>query len=427
MDIDQLYSKYLECDGQVSIDSRKIRPDAMFFAIRGERFDGNSFVDEVLAKGAKYAVVDDPSANQGEKTILVKDALKALQKLATRHRQSFDVPVLAITGSNGKTTTKELITQVLSARYEVHATNGNFNNHIGVPLTLLSATKDAELMIIEMGANHIGEIAELCHIAEPDYGLITNIGRAHLEGFGSLEGVVIGKTELYKYIRGREGILFYNPQDRRLLENLPDGVKAVPYFNDLLFKDEDLKISLKFKGDTGYRSTQLAGTYNYPNISAAVTVGQFFSVPENMLLDAICSYISDNNRSQVIHKAGITLILDAYNANPTSMKESIRSIADNTSAQDKVLLLGDMKELGSETIDLHAEVLTFIENYKWKSVILVGADFSVADKDNKYLHFEDFLALSKSKNEIVTMLRNSVCLVKASRSMKLEQIQALLE
>lgn len=428
MDIARLYSKYLECGNQVSTDSRSISPGSMFFAIKGERFDGNAFASEVLNKQARYAVVDDPKVHQEKGTILVKDCLQTMQDLARHHRRSFDIPVLAITGSNGKTTTKELINSVLEKRYKVHSTKGNYNNHLGVPLTLLAASKETDLMVIEMGANHIGEIAELCTIAEPNFGIITNIGNAHLEGFGSLAGVVTAKTELYKYISAHNGLLFYNASDKLLFENLPNGVRAVSYRTDVDFGEQELKVSLKLKEASDIvRSTQLIGDYNYPNLRAAMTIGQYFSVPEEQIMTAVCTYKPTNNRSQLRTIRDVTLILDAYNANPSSMKKSIESLANNTTKKDKVLLLGDMKELGTTSLPLHQEILHFIRKHEWKAVILVGKEFTAADIEKQYLHFENIEALSKSKDEVLTMLGNSICLVKASRSLKLEQIEALFD
>jgi len=430
MDIESLYNKYLECDNQLSIDSRSISPGGMFFAIRGERFDGNTFVSDVLdQKKAKYAVIDDPKAERAKGTILVDDCLETLQLLATRHRRSFDIPIIAITGSNGKTTTKELINSVLQTKYKVHATQGNYNNHLGVPLTILAAQEDTDIMVVEMGANHIGEIADLCIIAEPNYGIITNIGKAHLEGFGSLEGVVTAKTELYKYIAKKQGLIFYNASDKLLFDQLPHGVHARRYRSDIEFKVVDMKVNLAIikDGSKSFHSTELNGSYNYPNISCAMTIAEYFSIPDKLSLSAVCTYTPSNNRSQITIREDVTLILDAYNANPSSMQKSIESLASSNSPKDKVLLLGDMKELGPESISLHKGILEIVKKYKWKRVILVGKDFLDADVHLRYQHYENVEALSKSKKEILTMLHNSICLVKASRSLKLEQIVAFFD
>ena len=427
MDIQRLHKFFLDSTG-VNTDSRSIQPGQLFFALKGENFDGHKFVPEVLRKGASTVVVSRNEFDP-EKSFAVADTLVALQELAKFHRRQLGIPVIGITGSNGKTTTKELLTQVLNLKYRVHATPGNFNNHIGVPLTILGAGADTELLIVEMGANHIGEIATLCEISEPDYGLITSIGKAHIEGFGSFEGIIQGKTELYRSIRSRNKLLFYDNENKILISQLPDGVRAVPYLDELEFDSESFLLALGQVSDTSrpYRQTALVGNYNATNIRAAMTVGKHFGIPLETMISAICAYQPKNNRSQVIEKQDVTLVMDAYNANPTSMQASIKSLAETVRKRDKVLFLGDMKELGPESIALHKKVLDFAEQYEWKSIVLVGPDFASADATSKYPHYEDMEALSKSRKEILTMTKGAVCLIKASRSLRLEKIEALFD
>lgn len=423
MSIQDLHSIFLTCKG-VSTDSRSVGKDQLFFALKGENFDGNKYAAAALEKGALYAVVSDESL-ESDQYIHVEDALETLQKLSLFHRKTLDIPVLGITGTNGKTTTKELLASVLSLKYNVHATKGNFNNHIGVPLTLLQASQETEFLIVEMGANHVGEIKFLSSLALPRYGLITNIGRAHLEGFGSYEGVIQAKSELYHHINANGELVFYNHNDQTLLHQLPSGTRAVPYREDIVFDDEGFCLSLGIKND-GLSNTQLVGGYNKENMLAALTVGQYFSLDTAEMISAIAAYVPQNNRSQVIMKKSVRLIMDAYNANPTSMKSSISSFAAQKSNRRKVLILGDMKELGRDTALLHREILDFLSVYSWDKVILVGTDFPSADRDNSYLHYRDIEAMSKSQSEILTLLEDSDCLIKASRSLKLEQIEAFL-
>jgi len=367
MDIERLHRIFLDC-GQVSTDSRSVQKGDLFVALKGANFDGNKFVSDVLDKGAKYAMASDP-ALASDRTLIVDDTLVTLQALAKYHRSYLDVPVIAITGSNGKTTTKELLTQVLNLQYKVHATKGNFNNHIGVPLTILQADKTTELMIIEMGANHLHEIDFLCNIAMPDYGLITNVGRAHIEGFGSYEGVITAKTEMYRHLRQKGKLIFYNDKDQVLVGQLPDGARAVPYLAEVEF--DESSFLLAFANHQGQaKRTQLVGSYNKDNILAALTVGHYFDIPLPAMKAAICQYTPKNNRSQVVIKSDVTLILDAYNANPTSMESSIKSLAETETNSNKALILGDMKELGPDSVMMHRQVLDFAEPSPWKAILI---------------------------------------------------------
>jgi len=423
MNIQDLHRIYLRSSG-VSTDSRSVGKDQLFFALKGDNFDGNKYAASSLEKGACYAVVTD-TALRGENYIHVDDTLESLQQLALFHRKTLSIPVLGITGSNGKTTTKELLATVLSLKYKVHATKGNLNNHIGVPLTLLQADQKTEFLIVEMGANHIGEIKFLSSLALPDYGLITNIGRAHLEGFGSYEGVIEAKSELYQHIKVKGKLVFYNSQDKTLLHQLPAGILAVPYRKDIAFSEDTFCLSLGLS-KTNFVESQLVGAYNKHNMLAALTVGKFFDIDTAEMIKAITDYTPQNNRSQVITKNTTRLIMDAYNANPTSMKSSISSFASQKSDRPKVLILGDMKELGEDTVKLHSEILEFLADYKWDKVLLVGKDFPNADREKKYLHYRDIETMSKSQTEILTLLKDCDCLVKASRSIQLERIEAFL-
>ncbi len=427
MDIQLLHKFFLDSTG-VNTDSRSIQSGQLFFALKGESFDGHKFVPEVLEKGASRVVVSSDEYDP-QSSFIVEDTLVALQELAKYHRKHLGIPVVGITGSNGKTTTKELLTQVLSLKYKVHATPGNFNNHIGVPLTLLGAGSETELLIVEMGANHIGEIATLCEISLPDYGLITNIGRAHIEGFGSFEGIIQGKTELYRSIRSRNKLLFYDNKNKILISQLPNGARTVPYLKKLEFDSESFLLALRQISDTPatFQRTALVGNYNATNIRAAMTVGKHFGISVAAMISAICDYQPQNNRSQVIEKQTATLIMDAYNANPTSMQASIKSLSETVRKRAKVLFLGDMKELGPDSIAMHKNVLEFAEQYTWKAIFLIGSDFAIADTDGKHLHYEDMETLSKSREEILTMTKGAVCLIKASRSLRLEKIEALFD
>jgi len=422
MSITELYKFYSNSSG-VSTDSRSILKDEIFFALKGENFDGHKYVDDVLSNGALLAVIDDENYAIDGKTFLVEDVLKALQELARHHRDQLKIPVIAITGSNGKTTTKELLYAVLDKKYNVHATKGNFNNHIGVPLTLLRAPLEAEILIIEMGANHVGDIHELCQIADPSYGMITNIGKAHLDGFGSVEGIIKGKTELYRHIAQRDGTLFLNDLDEILCNNLPENVRTVNYPNDISFDNSGLSLSFFKKDSNTIMTSQLYGQYNSINILAAIAIGRFFEVNDFNIFDAIQNYTPEINRSQILQLDNRTLILDAYNANPSSMLVSLESFINVSSQYEKILVLGDMMELGKEEVFLHKEILDFIKTEKFKHVFLVGPIFAQADKDKSYIHFKNVdLLLNYYAESTEDIFNKSMSLIKASRSIKLEKI-----
>lgn len=411
--IEFLYSRFLLSDG-VSIDTRTIEPNNLFFAISGPNFDANRFAEEALKKGAAYAVVDDKNYVTDDRIILAKDGLKALQQLATFHRSRFKRPILAITGSNGKTTTKELIQSVLSEKYIVHATRGNYNNHIGVPLTLLHIHPQVEIAIIEMGANHVGEIASYCEMAKPSHGLITNIGRAHTETFGGIEGVIRGKSELFDFLRKTNGTPFINMDDS-VLSNM-----AKRFESPVLFPSKDMKLTssqpyLTISLNGVLQETQIVGRYNYSNMAAAVAIGKYFDVPDKKILQALSSYESDNSRSQIIKKGTITIILDAYNANPDSMKVALENLAEQQGG--KLAILGDMNEV-EDSDGQHTELLEYARKLGVTNVLTVGEKIGKVANPNHHFESKDTLEEELKKMD----LSNSTVLLKASRSIKLESI-----
>ncbi|MBU1720559.1 MAG: UDP-N-acetylmuramoyl-tripeptide--D-alanyl-D-alanine ligase, partial [Bacteroidetes bacterium] len=377
----ELYDFYLKT-GKVSTDTRHLPAGCVFFALRGETFNGNKFAAQALESGAGLAVVDDPEFHQEGKTTLVENSLVELQKLATFHRAQFQIPVVGITGSNGKTTTKELIAAILSLKYKVHATSGNLNNHIGVPLTLLAMPVDTEIAIIEMGANHIGEIETLCQISNPDYAIITNIGKAHLEGFGSLQGVIRAKSELFSHVRAKSGKVFIHSDDD-LLTSLAAGMELISYGNSGNYvsgeiTSDDTYLNFTFlspKKEPVLVESQLVGAYNFPNMMAAVCIGRYFGVADGEIAAALSSYKPGNNRSQLEKTKRNTLILDAYNANPSSMKLAITSFL-SSDMQNKMMILGDMRELGVESEAEHRAVLKMICDKGFGDALFVGPVFS---------------------------------------------------
>ena len=380
MEIAALYQIYLQYPS-VQTDTRKIRSGDIFFALSGPNFDGNAFAAEALAKGAAYAVIDKAEYATGDRCILVPDVLTALQQLARHHREQFNIPFIAITGSNGKTTTKELLAAVMSRKYVTYATEGNLNNHIGVPLTLLKIRKDAQMAIIEMGANHQREIAGYCEIALPDYAIITNCGKAHIEGFGGIEGVRKGKGELYDFIRQNGGMIFRNA-DLDYLDEMSTGIaEQVTYGSTLatyIGKPKMNGVFLEADITTGEEEisvvTHLVGEYNFPNVMLAVAAGMHFGVAIADIKAALEAYNPDNSRSQWLTKGSNKIILDAYNANPTSMKAAIQNFA-MAELPSKLLWIGGMKEMGSEERNEHAALVALIDEYAWAGVILVGKEF----------------------------------------------------
>lgn len=424
--IHELYESFKKSSG-ISIDSRTIKNNQIFFAIKGENFDGHTYVEQVVQDGAMLAVIDDPIYEIKGKTFLVSNVLISLQDLANHHRNQFDGPVLAITGSNGKTTTKELVDAVLQKKYNIHCTRGNYNNHLGVPITILEAGLQNDILIIEMGANHINEIEFLCKIAQPNLGLITNIGYAHIEGFGSFQGVIQAKTELYKYLQESNGQIIYNQDDQILTKNLPDGTQNYGYnVDDIEFLYNHATLGfIDLETDEKYFS-QLFGLFNQANIEAAITIGRYFKVLDEDIFEAIEAYVPKMNRSQYLQKGTAQIIMDAYNANPTSMKLSIKSLM-NVDARKKCLILGDMKELGEQEIQMHAEILSYIENESWDFVALVGDLFFKADPSLKFKHYKNINELVDDIGFVKSKIENTTLLLKGSRSMKLENLIAYLD
>ncbi|WP_187264529.1 UDP-N-acetylmuramoyl-tripeptide--D-alanyl-D-alanine ligase [Pontibacter beigongshangensis] len=420
--IEFLYQKYLECH-HVSTDSRAAQEQSLFFALNGPNFKGAAFATAALQKGARYAVVDDP-AMASENCFVVEDTLQTLQDLARYHRRQLSIPVIGITGSNGKTTTKELIYAALSQQYNTLYTQGNLNNHIGVPLTLLRIKQEHEMAIIEMGANHIGEIALLCSIALPSHGLITNIGKAHLEGFGSLEGVARGKSELYAHLDKTGGTVFVNTANEHLLRmsrRIADKV-TYPAPGDF-YHSELLEASpfVVYRDEAGHEvHTQLVGSYNYENMAAAACIGKYFQVPLEKANVAIAGYSPSNNRSQVVQKGSNTILLDAYNANPTSMAGAIRNFA-SMKAPRKVVILGDMFEMGAASAAEHAQIGQLLAEQQFDTVLLCGKDMRyAAEAKADFKHFA-------TKQELEQWLQQhpiteSHVLIKGSRSMGLETL-----
>ena len=399
----------------------------MYFALKGDNFDGNKFVQKAFDGGAKYCVIDDITANINANCILVEDVLTTLQDLATHHRNTIKIPIISLTGSNGKTTTKELINAVLSTTFKVKATKGNLNNHIGVPLTLLSFTKDLDFGIVEMGANHKNEIKFLCSIAQPDYGLITNFGKAHLEGFGSIEGVIKAKSELYDFLKQNNKIAFINNNDEKQVQQIGNYNNIITFGSDLnnncvvTFKNANPYVSLNYNNTL--IESQLIGDYNYGNIAVAVAIGNYFKVSTEYIKEAIENYQPDNNRSEIIEKESTKIILDAYNANPTSMLAALKNIKQ-LQAENKYLFLGDMFELGSGAEKEHQDIVNFIEiNFK-NNVYLIGKNFYKTTSKEGIQKFSSFEHLKPLLQGL--QLQNSTVLIKGSRGMALERILELL-
>jgi len=424
MNLTKLHELFLQFSN-VTTDTRKITPNSLFFALKGPNFNGNKFAEDALKKGASYAIVDEASYNTSDKTILVENVLETLQKLATFHRNHVKAKVIALTGSNGKTTTKELINTVLSKKYKTIATKGNLNNHIGVPLTLLSIKEDTELAIIEMGANHQGEIAFLTGLAQPDFGYITNFGKAHLEGFGGLAGVIKGKSELYKYLIENKKYVFLNADDTIQKEKLATYIKKFGFSetNSQYYQIKLLAVSpfVNLEFDEIKVNTNLIGAYNFPNCCAAVLIGKYFNVPLNAIKEAIEAYSPDNNRSQLLDKKGHKIVLDAYNANPTSMMAALENFK-LISAKNKILFLGDMFELGETAAQEHQAITGLAKRLGFTNTHLVGEHFFKTTTDfKKFENFQDlktYLADHK--------LSKSAILIKGSRGMALERILDLL-
>mgnify|MGYP001069752839 CR=1 FL=1 len=428
MHIQELYQLYLQYPS-IQTDTRLLQPSDLFFALKGPSFNGNTFVKQALEKGAAAAVIDDATYNMPGKTFLVDDVLTALQELAKYHREQFNIPFLAITGSNGKTTTKELIHAVLSSHYTTCTTQGNLNNHIGIPLTILRIGKDAQMAVIEMGANHQKEIEGYCIYTQPTHGIITNCGKAHLEGFGGEEGVRKGKGELYDYIRLHKGAIFRNNDYGYLQEMSKNidtiftyGISNANIVGSIVQNEPFLTIEICKGLEESLRiSTHLVGAYNLPNILAAVVVGKIFDVPNTKMKQALENYYPNNSRSQWIEKGTNKIILDAYNANPSSMQVAIENFAA-LQASPKVLLLGGMAELGNESIQEHQKIIQLIQQHLWHFVVLVGKDFN--NIQHPYIYFNSTQEAAEWLKQ--QALEHTHFLIKGSRSIAMEKIMAVL-
>ena len=427
MEIKNIHNLFLSCNS-VSIDTRKIENNSMFFAITGERFDANTFAEEALKKGASFVIIDNQDYFIDERTILVEDSLRALQELSKFHRNYLKLPIVALTGSNGKTTTKELINVVLSKKYNTKATVGNLNNHIGVPLTLLSFTSKTEIGIVEMGANHQKEIEFLCEIAQPDFGYITNFGKAHLEGFGGTEGVIKGKSEMYQFLSENNKFVFVNLDDTIQREKTEKNLRITFSQTDknasVLINEIKANPFVEITYDGIKVKSNLIGLYNPNNINAAITIGKYFKVSNEEIKEAIESYIPENNRSQMLVKNSNEIILDAYNANPSSMEVAIKNFLQ-LEKENKIAVLGDMFELGEESFEEHKHIVSLLENEPEVKTYFVGSQFYANKMDSEFVFFhetfEDFSNFIKEEK-----LQNQLILIKGSRGMALERTLELL-
>lgn len=432
---EELYKLFVSCNQKITTDTRKLENRSIFFALKGDNFDANLFAPNAIEGGCSFAIVDNEQISNGQNILLVQDVLNSLQNLAKYHRQQLKIPIIGITGSNGKTTNKELIHAVLSKKFNTYATKGNLNNHIGVPLTLLSINQQHEIAIVEMGANHQGEIAMLSEISNPDYGIITNIGKAHLEGFGGAEGVKKGKSELYKYLEKKQGKIFINGDDN-VLRELGSRLTKIYYgeksefdiygkqFHNSEFVEFKWNTKDKIIDDQPLIKTNMFGHYNFINLLCAACIGNYFKVSEFDINSALESYMPEMNRSQVKKTNTNTIILDAYNANPSSMFLAIENF-QNKDIENKVLILGDMFELGDYSKQEHHKILTQILTSSFEKVILVGSNFYEWKSA-----FSQFIFFS-STNELRDFLSNnkiidSTLLVKGSRGMQLEKVVDLL-
>lgn len=427
MSIIDLYDLFIH-NPQITTDSRNCPKGSIFFALKGDKFDGNQYAGKALASGCVYAVIDNPDYYIGERTILVDNVLKTLQQLAHHHRKVLGLPIIGITGTNGKTTTKELLAAVLSTKFNLLYTEGNFNNHIGVPLTLLRLTHDHEMAVIEMGASHPGDIKELVDIVHPNYGIITNVGRAHLEGFGSFEGVIRTKGELYDYIRRSKGKIFIK-KESEYLQSIAKGIEQITYGNgddafasgQVVSCDPFLVFNWKQQGKLHTVETHMIGSYNLDNVLAAVAVGRFFKIPAERISRAIAAYEPTNNRSQFKKTDNNELIIDAYNANPSSMKVALDNFI-TMPVQPKAIILGDMRELGPTSDELHAEVVEQIKKGQFDKVFLCGEHFSKVGKE-----FSPFATTEAMTEELRRQpLKGYHILIKGSHSMGLEKLADIL-
>ncbi len=430
-ELNRIYSIFLEASGVV-IDSRKCKPGCLFIALKGERFDGNRFATQAIESGALAAIVDDPEIADNQQCILVDDTLTTLQQLATHHRLQFNIPIIGLTGSNGKTTTKNLISHILATQYECHYTQGNLNNHIGVPLTLLAMPKSVEVCVVEMGANHVGEIGALCAIARPTHGLVTNVGKAHLEGFGGIEGVKKGKGELFDFLAENKGVAFINKSEPHLMQMAEAVAKKIIYDGRRLdFEHSDYLVEMlqetpflkvAFHDSEGQRleaESELFGIYNFQNIATAISLGKYFRVPAEKIKSVIEQYKPEDNRSQMLEYRGGRILLDAYNANPTSMGNALKHFS-TLEGDSKLAVLGDMLELGEYSVKEHADIADLAISLGIQEIILVGPAFAEAAKEHGLHHarsVEDLYQWWSDQD-----LTDRLVLLKGSRGMKLEQL-----
>lgn len=425
MEIAALYSLFKK-HPSVQTDTRKLQAGDLFFALKGPSFNGNQFALQALEAGAAYAVIDEAPAVADDRLILVTDVLSTLQQLAGYHRSQFNIPFIAITGSNGKTTTKELVHAVLNAHFTTYTTQGNLNNHIGIPLTILRVREDAQMAVVEMGANHQKEIEGYCTYTRPTHGIITNAGKAHLEGFGGVEGVKKGKGELYDYLRANHGTAFAF-DDYDYLHTMSQGIKEIIWYGtgngnitgSVLASEPFLQVAIRQGASFSTLQTQLVGDYNLPNVLCAITIGKHFGVPDAAIKQAIESYKPGNSRSQLVEKGTNSIILDAYNANPSSMRAAIQNFAA-LQAPAKVLLLGAMMELGPESKQEHQALADLLQQYSWKQVVLVGGDFKQVQ--SPYLYLEDALQAREWLQQ--QHFEHTHILVKGSRSTGMERVLA---
>jgi UDP-N-acetylmuramoyl-tripeptide--D-alanyl-D-alanine ligase len=426
MSIESLYNKFLKFR-KISIDSRTAEKDSLFFALKGESFDGNKYAQSALENGCALAVVDNSDYIEGDKYFLVDNVLETLQELGNYHRKKLSIPIIAITGSNGKTTTKELTSSVLNSVFNVSSTKGNLNNHIGVPLTLLSMDENTQIGIVEMGANHLNEIELLCKIAEPDFGIITNIGRAHLEGFGSYKNVIKAKTELYNYIKNKEGIVFYSSNDSLLKSKVDElELKSIAYAGEnsevsgnILESDQFLRMNVLINDEEIELKTQLVGSYNFENVLAAASIGNYFKIKPELIVNSIERYKPQNNRSQFLKTNINNLYLDAYNANPSSVNASVLNFL-SLKITNKIIILGDMLELGADSIVEHKKIVKFLDEETIEKVIVVGKIYNSIEVPSQFVQFEN---VNKLKIWIEhNPIENSNILIKGSRGIGLEKV-----
>ena len=428
MNIDSLYSEFQKIK-KISIDTRKSVEGSIFFCLKGPNFNGNEFAQEALKKGAKLIVTDEKKNANEKKFYLVDDTLKCLQKLAAKHRKELKIPVLAITGTNGKTSTKNLIYEILNQKYNVIKTTGNLNNHIGLPLSILSIDKTYDLAVLEFGASKLGDITELCEIGQPNYGIITNIGKAHLNEFINVDNIIKTKTELWKYLVNNNGTIFLNSYDKILNKTRQENM-VFSMYNKFIFynkKEENIKLKssspfLEINWNNKIIKTKIVGDYNLNNIIASVVIGKFFSIKKENIIKVLQKNSFKNNRSQYIKTNLNEIILDAYNANPTSMKYSISSFMNIKSTKEKILIIGDMLELGKKTKQYHNEIIDLIKENNLNNCFFVGSIFNQIDCNYKKFENKEKLESFLKKKK----LKDSIILIKGSRKMKLETLKKLL-